>query len=54
MRVNWRGVFPAATTQFAEDGSVDLAATGAPPLEGDERVRITALIHRAIETRPAL
>jgi 4-hydroxy-tetrahydrodipicolinate synthase len=27
MRVNWRGVFPAATTQFAEDGSVDLAAT---------------------------
>lgn len=28
MRVNWRGVFPAATTQFAEDGSVDLAATG--------------------------
>jgi 1-pyrroline-4-hydroxy-2-carboxylate deaminase len=28
MRVDWRGVFPAATTQFAEDGSVDLAATG--------------------------
>jgi 4-hydroxy-tetrahydrodipicolinate synthase len=24
---DWRGVFPAATTQFAEDGSVDLAAT---------------------------
>ena len=23
----WRGVYPAATTQFAEDGSVDLAAT---------------------------
>jgi dihydrodipicolinate synthase/N-acetylneuraminate lyase len=28
MRVDWRGVFPAATTQFADDGSVDLAATG--------------------------
>ena len=25
--VNWRGVFPAATTQFAEDYSVDHAAT---------------------------
>jgi 4-hydroxy-tetrahydrodipicolinate synthase len=25
---DWHGVFPAATTQFAEDGSVDLAATG--------------------------
>ena len=24
---DWRGVYPAATTQFAEDGSVDLAAT---------------------------
>jgi 1-pyrroline-4-hydroxy-2-carboxylate deaminase len=24
----WHGVYPAATTQFAEDGSVDLAATG--------------------------
>jgi len=53
MRVTWRGVFPAATTQFAEDGSVDLAATGRP-LDGDERARITAPIHRAIETRPAL
>jgi dihydrodipicolinate synthase/N-acetylneuraminate lyase len=28
MRVDWRGGFPAATTRFAEDGSVDLAATG--------------------------
>ncbi|WP_339336160.1 dihydrodipicolinate synthase family protein [uncultured Maricaulis sp.] len=26
---NWRGVFPAATTQFCEDLSVDLAATTA-------------------------
>lgn len=26
-RPDWRGVFPAATTQFAEDLSVDLAAT---------------------------
>jgi 4-hydroxy-tetrahydrodipicolinate synthase len=24
---NWTGVYPAATTQFAEDGSVDIAAT---------------------------
>jgi hypothetical protein len=29
MRVDWRGVFPAVTTQFADDGSVDLAATSA-------------------------
>jgi len=28
-RPDWRGVFPAATTQFAEDFSVDLAATRA-------------------------
>lgn len=27
MTVNWRGVFPAATTQFADDYSVDIAAT---------------------------
>lgn len=27
MSVEWSGVFPAATTQFAEDQSVDLAAT---------------------------
>jgi 1-pyrroline-4-hydroxy-2-carboxylate deaminase len=27
MQVNWAGVFPAATTQFAPDMSVDLAAT---------------------------
>lgn len=26
-RINWRGVFPAATTQFAEDFSIDLEAT---------------------------
>lgn len=26
-KIQWRGVFPAATTQFAEDMSVDLAAT---------------------------
>jgi 1-pyrroline-4-hydroxy-2-carboxylate deaminase len=26
-RPMWRGVYPAATTQFAEDGSVDLAGT---------------------------
>ena len=27
MSVSWAGVFPAATTQFAEDFSIDLAAT---------------------------
>src|SRR5579885_369917 len=27
MKPDWKGVFPAATTQFAEDLSVDLAAT---------------------------
>lgn len=27
MRVNWRGVFPAATTQFHADGSLDLEST---------------------------
>lgn len=27
MQVSWRGVFPAATTQFAPDLSVDIAAT---------------------------
>ncbi len=27
MQVNWAGVFPAATTQFAPDMSIDLAAT---------------------------
>lgn len=27
MKVNWAGVFPAATTQFAQDLSVDLGAT---------------------------
>jgi 1-pyrroline-4-hydroxy-2-carboxylate deaminase len=27
MQVNWAGVFPAATTQFAPDLSIDLAAT---------------------------
>ena len=26
-KIGWRGVFPAATTQFAEDRSVDIAAT---------------------------
>jgi 1-pyrroline-4-hydroxy-2-carboxylate deaminase len=29
MDVNWRGVFPAATTQFRQDGSIDMAATAA-------------------------
>src|SRR5260221_14062598 len=29
MNVNWHGVFPAATTQFRADQSVDLAATAA-------------------------
>lgn len=27
MRNDWRGVFPAATTQIAADGSIDIAAT---------------------------
>ncbi len=27
MTLNWRGVFPAATTQFAEDYALDIAAT---------------------------
>ena len=27
MRVDWQGVFPAATTQFRADGSLDLGAT---------------------------
>jgi 4-hydroxy-tetrahydrodipicolinate synthase len=27
MNVNWKGVFPAATTQFREDESLDLSAT---------------------------
>jgi dihydrodipicolinate synthase/N-acetylneuraminate lyase len=27
MQVNWRGVFPAATTQFKADGALDLKAT---------------------------
>jgi 4-hydroxy-tetrahydrodipicolinate synthase len=29
MTVNWRGVFPAATTQFRDDQSLDLPATAA-------------------------
>src|SRR5437764_15026558 len=29
MRVQWRGVFPAATTQFHDDQSLDLAGTTA-------------------------
>src|SRR4051812_44722884 len=29
MDVDWRGVFPAATTQFKADGSIDMAATAA-------------------------
>src|SRR5258708_14757611 len=29
MRVDWKGVFPAVTTQFKEDGSLDLPATSA-------------------------
>src|SRR5437588_3806203 len=28
MNVNWRGVFPAVTTQFRADQSLDLEATG--------------------------
>jgi 4-hydroxy-tetrahydrodipicolinate synthase len=28
MKVNWKGVFPAITTQFRPDQSLDLAATG--------------------------
>jgi len=28
MTVSWRGVYPAATTQFRSDQSIDLAATG--------------------------
>ena len=27
MTVQWRGVFPAATTQFHPDQSIDIAAT---------------------------
>src|SRR4051794_37724235 len=27
MNVNWKGVFPAITTQFRQDQSLDLAAT---------------------------
>src|ERR1022692_3779762 len=27
MKVNWKGVFPAITTQFRQDQSLDLAAT---------------------------
>ena len=27
MTVNWQGVFPAATTQFRSDNSVDIPAT---------------------------
>lgn len=27
MKINWQGVFPAATTQFQTDGAVDIAAT---------------------------
>ena len=27
MKANWRGVFPAVTTQFQSDQSLDLAAT---------------------------
>src|SRR5271154_760519 len=27
MKVNWQGVFPALTTQFRSDGSLDLPAT---------------------------
>src|ERR1700687_3061919 len=27
MRVNWQGIFPAATTQFKADQSLDIAAT---------------------------
>ena len=27
MKVNWRGVFPAATTQFRDDQSLDLKGT---------------------------
>jgi dihydrodipicolinate synthase/N-acetylneuraminate lyase len=27
MKVNWRGVFPAATTEFTADQSIDVAAT---------------------------
>lgn len=29
MKINWKGVYPAATTSFARDQSVDLAATAA-------------------------
>jgi hypothetical protein len=53
MRVNWRGVFPAATTRFTEDGAIDLVATG-HQLEGDEPERITALSRCAIKTRSTL
>src|SRR5208282_6657082 len=28
MRIHWKGVFPAITTQFRADQSLDLAATG--------------------------
>lgn len=27
MKVSWNGVYPAATTQFTEDGGLDLEAT---------------------------
>jgi hypothetical protein len=29
MRVDWRGVFPAATAQFRDDQSLDLPGTAA-------------------------
>ena len=43
MSISWRGVFPAATTQFREDSSVDLPAT----LEHVEKM-IDAGIHGLI------
>ena len=43
MRVTWKGVFPAITTQFKQDQSLDLAAT-AKHLEA----MIQAGIHGAV------
>jgi len=39
MKVNWQGVFPAATTQFKDDQSVDIAST---------LVHVDRMIHQGI------
>jgi len=46
MKVNWKGVFPAMTTQFRKDESVDMEATTRHPFNLSSEL---SLVHSNIQ-----